>query len=64
MLDVGLSSTATIAHFFGIAPAPEAKKPRSQPSVPARPGSRWSAEPATGPQAVIEKALRAAGLMR
>lgn len=64
MLDVGLSSTAAIAHFFGIAPVAEAKKPRTQPPVPARPGSRQSAEPATGPQAVIEKALRAAGLMR
>jgi len=68
MLDVGLSSTATIAHFFGIAPAPEAKMPRTRPQaqaqVPARPRTRQSAEPATGPQAVIEKALRAAGLMR
>jgi poly(hydroxyalkanoate) depolymerase family esterase len=67
MLDVGLSSTARIAAFFGIAPEEEAAvaaKPRAgtRPAPPARSQSR--PEPASGPQAVIEKALRAAGLMR
>lgn len=57
MLDAGISSTDRIAAFFGIAPAvsetvsaPEAVQP-----VPQR---------ASGPQAVIEDALRKAGLMR
>jgi poly(hydroxyalkanoate) depolymerase family esterase len=48
MLDVGLSSTDRIAAFFGIAPEP-AKLAR--------------AAPADGVQAVIEKALKAAGVM-
>jgi poly(hydroxyalkanoate) depolymerase family esterase len=67
MLEVGLSSTARIAAFFGIAPEAEAKT-----AVAKRPAARAAARPraetrppaATGPQAVIEKALRAAGLMR
>ena len=63
MLDVGLSSTARIAAFFGIAPEEEeAAKPLRQ--APARARARAQAPAATGPQAVIEKALRAAGLMR
>ena len=66
MLDVGLSSTARIAAFFGIAPDPEtgaageakvAARPAAQAGPPQHP------EQASGPQAVIEKALRAAGLM-
>lgn len=72
MLDVGLSSTQHIAEFFGIAPEEAveavAAKPRgeakslakAQPSH-ARPEPQ--PEPVSGPQAVIEKALRAAGLM-
>ena len=64
MLDVGLSSTAMIAAFFGIAPLAEAKRLRTPAPTPARPRARKSPEPSTGPQAVIEKALRAAGLMR
>jgi poly(hydroxyalkanoate) depolymerase family esterase len=64
MLDVGLSSTARIAAFFGIAPEPAgAAAPRAEAPSP-RPRPRPKAEPASGPQAVIEKALRAAGLMR
>jgi hypothetical protein len=75
MLEVGLSSTVQIAGFFGIAqagaaraPAPSraaAETPRARPAEPRvlRPEPRANA-PAHGPQAVIEKALRAAGLMR
>jgi len=58
MLDVGLSSTDRIAAFFGIAPAPvETSAPRER--------SRRAPTPdaATGVQATIENALRAAGLM-
>ncbi|MDB5692877.1 MAG: LpqC, poly [Alphaproteobacteria bacterium] len=74
MLDVGLSSTARIAAFFGIAPEPEAEAeeaPGTEAAVAKRPGAKTALRPratarapATGPQAVIEKALRAAGLMR
>ena len=66
MLDVGLSSTDRIAAFFGIAPAVEEKaaRPRAaegrRPRMP-RAGTRL--EPAEGVQAVIERALKAAGLM-
>ena len=66
MLDVGLSSTDRIAAFFGIAPAPAetGRRSRDAPSV-RRPRARASrAEPASGVQATIEQALRAAGLMR
>jgi poly(hydroxyalkanoate) depolymerase family esterase len=65
MLDVGLSSTARIAAFFGIAPE-TAQRPR-----PARHGAEARSKPVTtalprvsGPQKVIEDALRKAGLMR
>jgi poly(hydroxyalkanoate) depolymerase family esterase len=76
MLDVGLSSTQVIADFFGIAGAARPRqgaralraKGSSPPAAPTppRPAPRPPAEPraASGPQAVIEKALRAAGLMR
>jgi poly(hydroxyalkanoate) depolymerase family esterase len=71
MLDVGLSSTARIAAFFGIAPAEEEGRVAAvagKPSGAAKPAARAQArprpKPANGPQAVIEKALRAAGLMR
>jgi poly(hydroxyalkanoate) depolymerase family esterase len=67
MLDVGLSSTQRIAEFFGIAAEEEtAAKPRrarAKAALSPRPAPPRS-EPAHGPQAVIEKALRAAGLMR
>lgn len=67
MLDVGLSSTARIAAFFGIAPEAAAEKARAE-AKPAQPSPRTRTEtrpePAGGPQAVIEKALRAAGLVR
>ena len=68
MLDVGLSSTDRIAAFFGIAPEPAqagARKPRAAEAKPARraPAPAASASP-SGIQATIEKALRAAGLMR
>lgn len=65
MLDVGLSSTATIAAFFGIAPAlATQERPRAKVRGTSRPQTRTRSEPASGPQAVIEKALKAAGLMR
>ena len=66
-LDVGLSSTAEIARGWGLvearaaAPAPEAPVRRLEP-LP-RPAPGRAAAP-TGPQAVIEGALRAAGLLR
>ena len=64
MLDVGLSSTAAIASFFGIAAAPKHKKPRERVNGTARPRKQAPPDAVSGPQAVIEKALRAAGLMR
>ena len=69
MLDVGLSSTGHIAAFFGIAPLPaDEAKPRAPRAEPAEPAPRRRnsarAEPASGVQATIEKALKAAGLMR
>jgi poly(hydroxyalkanoate) depolymerase family esterase len=69
MLDVGLSSTQRIAEFFGIAPeeaAAAAAKSRvgREPEPAQRPRREPPPEPVSGPQAVIEKALRAAGLMR
>ena len=67
MLDVGLSSTDRIAAFFGIAPEPaERTEPRARrASRPASPRARakTQAEPASGVQAAIENALKAAGLM-
>ena len=69
MLDVGLSSTDRIAAFFGIAPEVSAKtaaEPRRTRDRHVAPRARATARPdsAGGIQAVIEKALRAAGLMR
>lgn len=66
MLDVGLDSTARISDFFGIAAAAKAAP---KPRAAAKPVRRLRPEPErteapSGPQAVIEKALRAAGLMR
>lgn len=59
MLDVGLSSTDRIAAFFGIAPEwAGGARPRAEPMPPPAPP-----EPA-GVRAVIEQALKAAGLMR
>lgn len=67
MLDVGLSSTDRIAAFFGIAPEVAAKATEARPGQARRPrkAARTTAQPApaSGVQAVIEKALRAAGLM-
>jgi poly(hydroxyalkanoate) depolymerase family esterase len=69
MLDVGLSSTARIAAFFGIAPeAAAAPRPDLAPPQPHRqhkPSASAKARPQpTGVQQVIEDALRKAGLMR
>ena len=72
MLDVGLSSTARIAAFFGIAPEtaerpkaarPEAAADRARP-VAAKALPQLTLPQASGPQKVIEDALRKAGLMR
>ena len=71
MLDVGLSSTARIAGFFGIAPEDEAG-PRlaAAAALPAptprrsRPAAAPRPEAVGGVQQVIEDALRKAGLMR
>ncbi|HEY5724309.1 MAG TPA: PHB depolymerase family esterase [Allosphingosinicella sp.] len=74
MIDASISSTGRIAAFFGIAPAeaaaarPASAKPAS--ATLARAGRASAARkpraggPAGGVQAVIEDALRAAGLMR
>jgi poly(hydroxyalkanoate) depolymerase family esterase len=70
MLDVGLSSTARIAAFFGIAPETEAGEgpvATSNPPAPRRPrpsARRSPQEAPGGVQQVIEEALRKAGLMR
>lgn len=61
MLDVGLSSTDRIAAFFGIGPEAAEKREKAEPR--AANDARPAPEPADGVQAVIEKALRAAGLM-
>jgi poly(hydroxyalkanoate) depolymerase family esterase len=68
MLDVGLSSTDRIAAFFGIAPevaekaAAEPRAAKGRRTALLRGATR--SRPANGVQAVIEKALKAAGLMR
>jgi poly(hydroxyalkanoate) depolymerase family esterase len=62
MLDVGLSSTELIAAFFGIAPQPAERavhRPRTRRHAPIADGAAPS-----GVQELIEKSLRAAGLMR
>lgn len=77
MLDAGISSTDRIAAFFGVAPEPKGAaaprpsvKPRSTvaaASAAPKRAQRLSPElpePANEVQAVIEKALRSAGLMR
>lgn len=61
MLDVGLSSTDRIAAFFGIAPEVAEKAPAK--AAPRR-AAKARPAPANDVQAVIERALRAAGLMR
>ena len=69
MLDVGISSTDRIAAFFGIAPAlEETSRVSAAPQIEAleagRPRLIDVSAPPSGPQKVIEDALRAAGLMR
>jgi poly(hydroxyalkanoate) depolymerase family esterase len=67
MLDVGVSSTSRIAAFFGIAKEQQGgARASSPPKAGARPAAKapQAVKPAHGPQAIIEKALRAAGLMR
>jgi poly(hydroxyalkanoate) depolymerase family esterase len=71
MLDVGLSSTARIAAFFEIAPEANAeRRPGATPRLPApsrtTPTAGWAIRPEAtgGVQAVIEDALRKAGLIR
>jgi poly(hydroxyalkanoate) depolymerase family esterase len=73
MLDVGLSSTARIAAFFGIAPESAERSetaPRASVAGRSRPVAAANALPQLtlpkvgGPQQVIEDALRKAGLMR
>jgi poly(hydroxyalkanoate) depolymerase family esterase len=66
MLEVGLGSTARIAAFFGIAPEPAQRMKGARPAATARPRPKAAERPlpASGPQKVIEDALRKAGLMR
>ena len=73
MLDVGLSSTLEIARGWGLTgavrqPAAEPAQPLSAPAPRGARLERLTPEPArplaTGVQATIEKALRAAGLLR
>lgn len=72
MLDAGISSTRHIARFWGLLPAPVAR-PRGVPdrppvvphAAPLAPPLRPSPPPgAVDPGTVIERALRAAGLMQ
>ena len=65
MLDVGLSSTLEIARGWGIVAAGEASatEPAAAAATP-RAATPDHAAPAGGVQATIEKALRAAGLLR
>ncbi|HET9428634.1 MAG TPA: PHB depolymerase family esterase [Allosphingosinicella sp.] len=65
MLDVGLSSTGHIAAFFGIAPLPETAAGKQKPGPKASVArSLGLSEQPNDVQAVIEKALKAAGLLR
>jgi feruloyl esterase len=73
MLDVGLSSTDRIAAFFGIADAERTAAfapPRTHSqtgigeTMPAAARGANDRKPSGGPGEVIERALRAAGLMR
>jgi poly(hydroxyalkanoate) depolymerase family esterase len=66
MIDAHISSTDRIAAFFGIAPVPAASRSGlAQRTAPAPRRRREAAgAPAAGVRAVIENALRAAGLMR
>ncbi len=76
MLDVGISSTRHIARFFDIAGADLAKQGHGQSSMDAAPrpylrplptvshDDTSPIPPATGVQAIIENALRTAGLMK
>ncbi|MGZ8297471.1 MAG: extracellular catalytic domain type 1 short-chain-length polyhydroxyalkanoate depolymerase [Allosphingosinicella sp.] len=66
MLDVGLSSTARIAAFFGIAPETTQRTQAARPVAAVRPRTAAAKilPQASGPQKVIEDALRKAGLMR
>ena len=64
MLDVGLSSTDRIAEFFGLATAAAARKTTARAADPVRKAKPEEPKGAAGGvQAVIEKALKAAGLM-
>lgn len=64
MLDVGVDSTERIAAFFGILKSGSLGLSRHAKPKAAAGHTRHAAAPASGPQAIIEKALRAAGLMR
>lgn len=64
MLDVGLSSTDRIAEFFGLATAAAARKTTARAADSVRAAEAAAPKPGQGVQAVIEKALKAAGLMR
>jgi hypothetical protein len=62
MIDVGVASTARLARDWGLIPAASAQMERAAPRASAR-----NVDPvpvASGVQATIEQALRAAGLMR
>jgi poly(hydroxyalkanoate) depolymerase family esterase len=67
MLDVGISSTALIAESWGLADRKSATR-AARPTPPRRHESVADKEArrprATGPQKIIEDALRAAGLLR
>jgi len=70
MLDVGLSSTDRIAEFWGIVDAsaaetrvPATRKPAAAKSRP-RHAARKTGVQAGGVHAIIENALRAAGLLK
>ncbi|MGP7795195.1 extracellular catalytic domain type 1 short-chain-length polyhydroxyalkanoate depolymerase [Sphingomonas sp. CLY1604] len=63
MLDVGLSSTRRIAAFWGIAPA-LAERPGTPAAAPTPSPAPAPPQAGSSPAAVINEALRAAGLLR
>ncbi|MGY2734901.1 extracellular catalytic domain type 1 short-chain-length polyhydroxyalkanoate depolymerase [Sphingomonas sp. UYP23] len=64
MLDVGLSSSRAIAESWGLSRASGGAKPEPRADrATARPASNGVEDPANGVQAIIARALRAAGLL-
>ena len=66
MLEAGICSTRRIAEFWGLVSSASAARALPSENLDIRPASSWPSAPQrpVGPGAVIEDALRAAGLMR